>query len=74
MVLHAVGIPIETPELSRDEPLETWLFRNRHELARVYEGVRRSSPSMTIPLSMLRRLDGFMACFLAFPHRAPGQR
>ena len=74
MVLHAVDIPIETPELSRDEPLETWLFRNRHELARVYEGVRRTSPGMTRPLAMLRRLDGFMACFLAFPHRAPGQR
>ena len=74
MVLHAVDIPIDTPELGRGEPLETWLFRNRHELARLYEGVRRSNPGAPRPLASLRRLDGFMACFLALPHRAPGQR
>ena len=74
MVLHAVDLPIDTPELGREEPLETWLFRNRHELARLYEGVRRSNPGTPRPLATLRRLDGFMACFLAFPHRAPGQR
>jgi len=74
MVLHAVDLPINTPELGREEPLETWLFRNRHELAQLYEGVRRSNPGDARPLSALRRLDGFMACFLAFPHRAPGQR
>jgi hypothetical protein len=74
MVLHAVDLPINTPELGRGEPLETWLFRNRHELAQLYEGVRRSNPGTSRPLSTLRRLDGFMACFLAFPHRAPGQR
>ena len=74
MVLHAVELPINTPELGREEPLETWLFRNRHDLAQLYEGIRRSSPGASRPLSELRRRDGFMACFLAFPHRAPGQR
>jgi hypothetical protein len=74
MVLHAVDLPINTPELGREEPLETWLFRNRYELAQLYEGVRRSNPGSSRPLSTLRRFDGFMACFLAFPHRAPGQR
>jgi hypothetical protein len=72
MVLHSVEIPIETPELGKDEPLETWLFRNRHELAKIYEGIRRSTPGASKPLASLRRHHGFMACFLAAPHRAPG--
>lgn len=72
MVLHAVEIPIATPELGQDEPLETWLFRNRHELARIYEGVRRQTAGASRPLASLRHHHGFMACFLAAPHRAPG--
>jgi hypothetical protein len=74
VVLRAVEIPIRTPELSRDEPLETWLFRSRHELAQLYEGVLRSTPARPIPLSTLRHHEGFMACYLAAPHRSPGQR
>jgi hypothetical protein len=74
VMLRAVEIPIRTPELSRDEPLETWLFRSRHELAQLYEGVLRSTPARPIPLAALRGHDGFMACYLAAPHRSPGQR
>ena len=74
VVLHAVQIPIKTPELGQDEPLETWLFRNRYELVRLYEGILRSTSGKPTPLSTLRGHDGFMACFLAAPHRAPGQR
>jgi hypothetical protein len=74
VLLNAVEIPIQTPELGRDEPLEGWLFRNRHELAKLYEGIRRSTAGKPTPLKSLRGRDGFMSCFLAAPHRAPGQR
>ncbi len=74
VILNAVQIPIKTPELGRDEPLETWLFRSRYELVRLYEGILRSTPGKPTPLSTLRGHDGFMSCFLAAPHRAPGQR
>ena len=74
MVLNAVHVPIQTPELGRDEPLETWLFRNRHELARLYEGIRRGTAGEPAPLSSLRGLGGFLACFLTAPHKAPGRR
>jgi len=74
LVMNAVQVPIQTPELGRDEPLETWLFRNRHELARLYEGVRRSTAGSPAPLSSLRGRNGFLACFLTAPHRAPGRR
>jgi hypothetical protein len=72
MVLHAVEIPIDTPELERDEPLETWLFRKRYELAKIYEGIRRDTGGASRPLASLRHHRGFVACFLAAPHRAPG--
>lgn len=74
VILNAVDIPIQTPELGRDEPLEGWLFRNRHELLSLYEGIRRSTAGKPTPLSTLRGRDGFISCFLAAPHRAPGQR
>ncbi len=74
VVLNAVHLPIQTPELGHDEALETWLFRNRHELARLYEGIRRNTAGAPTPLSSLRGFDGFLACFLAAPHRAPGRR
>jgi hypothetical protein len=72
VLLHAVQIPMRSPELGPDEPLETWLFRNRSELAKLYEGVRRETPGNATPLAGLRQLDRYTACFLAAPHRAPG--
>jgi len=63
---------MRTPELGPDEPLETWLFRNRFELSQLYEGIRRETPGSATPLAGLRQLNGYTACFLAAPHRAPG--
>jgi hypothetical protein len=71
VVLHAIQVPLQTPQLGADEPLETWLFRNRFELARLYEGIRRETSGMATPLEALRNREGYQACFLAAPHRAP---
>jgi len=72
VLLHAIRVPIQTPELDPGEPMEMWLFRNRFELARVYEGLRRETAGMATPLATLRRRPGYLACFLAAPHRAVG--
>jgi hypothetical protein len=72
MLLHAIKVPIQTPELKPGEPTEMWLFRNRFELARIYESIRRESAGIATPLVTLRNRPGFLACFLAAPHRAVG--
>jgi hypothetical protein len=72
MLLHAIKVPIQTPELRPGEPTEMWLFRNRFELARIYEGIRRESAGIATPLVTLRNRPGYLACFLAAPHRAVG--
>ena len=72
VILHAIQTPIQTPELNPGEPMEMWLFRNRFELARVYEGLRRENAGISTPLSILRSRPGYLACFLAAPHRALG--
>ncbi len=71
VVLHAIQIPIQAPDAESDEPIETWLFRNRLELVRLYEGLRRSTPGQSTPLEVLRNLKGYTACFLGAPHRSP---
>ncbi|MCK5376006.1 MAG: hypothetical protein KAJ97_02925 [Acidobacteria bacterium] len=71
VLLHAIQVPIQTPTLEPGEPMEMWLFRNRFELARVYEGLRRETSGLATPLSTLRQRPGYLACFLAAPHRAP---
>jgi hypothetical protein len=68
---NAIRAPITTPELEDGEPLETWLFRNREELANLYEGLRRSATGETIPFAVLREWPGYAACYLAAPHRSP---
>ena len=70
VLLHAIQVPIRTPELEPGEPMELWLFRNRFELARVYEGLRRENAGSAIPLPTLRSRAGYLACFLTAPHRA----
>jgi class 3 adenylate cyclase len=70
VLLHSIQVPIQTPELKPGEPMEMWLFRNRFELARVYEGLRRENPGIAVPLPTLRGRAGYLACFLAAPHRA----
>ena len=72
VLLHAIQVPIRTPELEPGEPMELWLFRNRFELARVYEGLRRENAGSATPVSTLRSRAGYLACFLAAPHRAVG--
>jgi hypothetical protein len=72
VLLHAIQVPIQTPELRAGEPMEMWLFRNRFELARVYEGLRREDEGIATPLATLRTRPGCLACFLAAPHRALG--
>ncbi len=72
VVLSALQVPIRTPELSPGEPMEMWLFRSRFDLAQMYEGLRRESPGILVPLSTLRGRPGYLACFLAAPHRAIG--
>ena len=71
VLLQAVQMPMRIPTLAEDEPVETWLFRNRYELERLYLGVRRSDPGLTIQVAPLRRRDGYVGCFLAAPHKAP---
>jgi hypothetical protein len=72
VLLHAIQVPIQTPELKPGEPMEMWLFRNRFELARIYESLRRESAGIATPLVTLRSRPGYLACFLAAPHRAVG--
>ena len=71
VLLHAIQVPIQTPSLAPGEAMEMWLFRNRFELARVYESLRRETSGLATPLSTLRKRPGYLACFLAAPHRAP---
>ncbi len=72
VLLHSLQVPIQTPELKAGEPTEMWLFRNRLELARIYESLRRESAGVATPLATLRGRPGYLACFLAAPHRPVG--
>jgi len=71
VLLQAIQMPMQIPTLTDDEPVETWLFRNRFELERLYQGVRRTDGGMTIPVSPIRQHEGYVGCFLAAPHKAP---
>jgi hypothetical protein len=71
VLLQAVQMPMQVPTMFEDEPLETWLFRNRFELERLYRGVRRTDVGITIPVSPLRQRDSYVGCFLAAPYKAP---
>jgi hypothetical protein len=71
VLLQAVELPMQIPGLADEEPLETWLFRNRFELERLYFGVLRTDGGTTMPVGPLRQRDGYVGCFLAAPHKAP---
>lgn len=71
VLLQAIHMPMQIPLITDDEPVETWLFRNRFELERLYQGVRRTDSGTTIPVSPLRSKKGYVGCFLAAPHKAP---
>lgn len=72
VLLHAIQMPLQMPQLAPDDPIEMWLFRNRARLARLYEGFRRETSGVSIPLSTLRTRDDHVSCFLAAPHKSPG--
>lgn len=71
VLLKAVEMPMQIPGLSEEEPLETWLFRNRYELERLYLGIQRTDGGTTIPVGPLRTRAGYVGCFLAAPYKAP---
>jgi hypothetical protein len=71
VLLQAIQMPMQIPAMTDDEPLETWLFRNRFELDRLYRGARRSDVGITIPVAPLRQRDSYVGCFLAAPYKAP---
>jgi len=72
VLMSAVEASLTPPDMGRGEPLETWLFRNRGELTRLYEGLLRTSEAASFPLRSVRQRDGYLGCFLAAPHRSPG--
>jgi hypothetical protein len=71
VLLQAIQMPMQVPTQAEEEPVETWLFRNRYELERLYQGVRRSDPGTTVQVAPLRRRSGYVGCFLAAPYKAP---
>ena len=71
VLLKAVQMPMQLPSSSADEALETWLFRNRFELEQLYHSVYGTDGGSTIPVGPLRRRNGYVACFLAAPYKAP---
>ncbi|MGC8915679.1 MAG: hypothetical protein ACP5NF_01710 [Thermoanaerobaculum sp.] len=70
--LHgAFRVPLMPPGLEEGEPFEAWLFRNREELAKLYQALRRKSAGAMLPLDHLRHRDGYLACLLTSPQRSP---
>ena len=67
----AFRVPLPAVEPPASEPLEAWLFRQREELSKLYQALRRSSSGATLPLAQLRHRDGYLACLLAAPQRSP---
>ena len=70
-LLNAFRIKLSPVGLNDGEPFESWLFQRRADLAKLYQGLRRSSSGATVPLEDLRRRDGYFTCLLATPHRSP---
>ena len=70
-LLSAFRVKLAPVGLKDGEPFEAWLFQRRGDLAKLYQGLRRSSSGATVPLEDLRRRDGYFTCLLATPHRSP---
>lgn len=64
-------IPLTPVDLGDGEPFESWLFRRRGELAKLYRGLRRSGPGVSVALGQLRDREGYFTCLLSAPHRSP---
>lgn len=70
--LHAAfRLPRVPSGLQDGEPYEAWLFRNREELAKLYQALRRKSAGAMLPLNELRHREGYFACLLVAPQRSP---
>ncbi len=68
----AVEVPLKPPDMERGEPVEMWLFRQRADLYRLYQGLCRSGEEgATLPLASLQQRQGYMGFFLTAPHRSP---
>ena len=70
VLLHALKIPLEIPEAEAQRPVETWLFENRVELAKIYEALLRENSGRAIPISRFKSMNDAVTCFLAAPHRS----
>ncbi len=70
-LLSAFRVRLAPVGLKDGEPFEAWLFQRRSDLAKLYQGLRRSSSGATVPLEDLRRREGYFTCLLATPHRSP---
>ncbi|NWF99630.1 MAG: hypothetical protein HXY19_01630 [Thermoanaerobaculaceae bacterium] len=70
-LFHAFRVPLSPVGVQDGEPFESWLFRQRFELAKLYRGLRRDGHGATLSLADLRSRDGYFACLLQAPHRSP---
>ncbi|HPC81972.1 MAG TPA: hypothetical protein P5234_00160 [Thermoanaerobaculaceae bacterium] len=68
---HAFRVGLNPVGLNEGDSPEVWLFQRRGELAMLYQGLRRDSEGVLMPLETLRGRDGYFACLLAAPHRSP---
>jgi hypothetical protein len=72
VLVHAFNVPIRNVSWRESHSLEMWLLDNRAELLQLYEGLRRETSGATMPMAPMRTRQGYLGCFLAAPHRAPG--
>ncbi len=70
-LFHTFRVPLSPVGVQDGEPFESWLFRQRFELAKLYRGLRRDGQGATLSLADLRSRDGYFACLLHAPHRSP---
>ena len=70
-LVNAYQVALNPVDVQDGEPFEAWLFRQRHELARLYQGLLRETTSQRFALEPLRASDGYLTCLLVAPHRSP---
>lgn len=70
-LLNAFQVPLHTVDLRDGDPFEAWVYRRRSELAMLYQGLRRQDEGSIVNLEELRGHEGYYACLLETPHRAP---
>ncbi len=70
-LVNAYQVALNPVDVQDGEPYEAFLFRQRHELSRLYQGLLRETTSQRFALEGLRPLDGYLTCLLVAPHRSP---